>query len=130
MKKILFICMLCSLLCTACQMSREKSFAKAAEELTKQCPIAIDPNTDLDSLVYNPQDSLYQYYYSLQGASDNDFTNLVTSPLFIERIKENVINSVDMKPYKEYGMTFVYKYYSINSKKLLGTIVITPSDYN
>lgn len=130
MKRILFVCTLLSVWTACHQETREERFAREARELTKQCPIAVDTNTYLDSLVYDKTNSSYQYYYSLHGADDEQLTDLVTHPSFIGKIKSNVVNSVDMKPYKDAGMVFIYHYYSKASQSLLGNIKITPEDYN
>ena len=129
MKRILFIITMLGSFLAACQGTREEKFAREAQKLTKQCPMVMDGNTDLDSLIYDQTNSLYQYYYSLHGFNDEDFTTLIAHPSFIERIKENVVNSVEMKPYKDAGLTFVYRYYSKSSKALLGSIEVTPEEY-
>jgi len=130
MKQILFVCTLLSVLAACHQETREERFAREARELTKQCPVTVDANTYLDSLVYDKAHSSYRYYYSLYGADDEQLTDLITHPSFVRQIKENVANSVDMKPYKDAGMVFMYHYYSKASHSLLGSIQVTPKDYN
>lgn len=128
MKQILFACLLFGLL-TACQETRKEQFAHAARTLTEQCPVSIDPYTRLDSLVYQEADSSFHYYYSMSGAGDNEFAGMIAYPSFAEKIKKSVKNSIEMKPYKDAGITFLYHYYSLSSGIHLGNIKITPEDY-
>lgn len=131
MKHLWIVCaLLCSILTACRQETREERFARDARELTEQCPIAIDTNTYLDSLVYDKENTTYQYCYSLHGFTDEQLTELVTYPTFVEQIKFNVQNSVEMKPYKDAGITFRYYYYSKETGALLGSIEVTPEEYN
>ncbi len=120
----------CTVLCACHQDSREESFAKAARELTKQCPQKIDEYTSLDSLVYNRGTSSYHYFYSLRGVNEDATKMMIDRSSFAEEIKNGIVNSVEMKPQKEAGLTFVYHYYSGTSHQELGKVVVMPDEYN
>ena len=49
---------------------------------------------------------------------------------FHDTILKGLRGSLQMKPYKDEGITFCYDYYSISSGKLLFNLTFTPEDYN
>lgn len=64
MKRVVFLFTLCAMLC-ACHGSLEDRAAKECEEFTlKKCPTPMVNNTQLDSMVYEPNTRTIHYYYT------------------------------------------------------------------
>ena len=83
--------------------SFEKRCAREAEEYTtRHCPRRMNKYTVMDSLTFNPETKTFGYYYTLEGDLDND--SIITNEIadsFREQLKKELINSVELKAYKE-----------------------------
>ena len=120
------------LVATSCQESFEERCAREAREYTeKQCPRRMDPYTMMDSLTYDKASRTLYYYYTLEGLLDNDTVMTTqTYDALEDLLRKNVVNSVDLKTYKEKGINFAYCYYSKASGKVRFQVRFTPEDYN
>lgn len=118
------------LLALGCQNNQWEQCEKEAERSNRQCPKIIDSQTQLDSIKFNKHDKKFAYYYSLSGESDSTFQATIDSKEYKERTLNAVTNSYELHPYLQLNITFEYNYYSKLSGKLLGTIKITPNEYN
>ena len=56
--------------------------------------------------------------------------NLALVESLKDLLRKNVINSVDLKSYKEKGISFSYYYYSKASGKVRFQVRFTPEDYD
>lgn len=115
----------------SCQESFDDRCAREAREYTeKQCPHRMDEYTVMDSLTYDRQTRTLNYYYTLEGALDNDS---VMTDQACEELKKmlhkDVINSVGLKSYKEKDINFRHCYYSKSSGKIRFQVRFTPEDY-
>lgn len=105
MRKIKPAVLLCvSLMLCACNFENfDKRCAREAKEYTeKQCPRRMDPYTVMDSLTYQEHTHTLAYHYTLEGKLDND--SILTRELFdafAQQLRKELINSVDLKMYKE-----------------------------
>ncbi len=123
--------MLGCILSWSCQESWETRCAREAEETTRQCPQSVDEITLLDSLTYDKQQNAFIYHYSLEVLGHaQEVEQQIKSSQLIEEIKKNVINSPEMKLYKEHNVIFIYNYQNRGTWELLGSIMVTPADYN
>lgn len=60
-----------SVICTSCVNKFDKILQQEAAQYTaNNCPQEAEPGTQLDSLVYNPQERIYTMYYSVSGANE------------------------------------------------------------
>lgn len=121
----------CTLL-GSCQFeSFDKRCAREAEEYTEQhCPLRIDPCTVLDSMKYEANSRTLQYYYTLEGLLDS--VNVLTPEIvegFKQQLKNDIVNSVQLRKYKEERINFNYIYKSKNSGATALDIKFAPADY-
>ena len=90
----------------------------------------MDECTVMDSLTYDRQTRTLNYYYTVEGALDNDS---VMTDQACEELKKmlhkNIINSVILKSYKENDINFRHCYYSKSSGKIRFQVRFTPEDY-
>lgn len=133
MKKATTI-LLCAVLggTTSCHHeSFDERCAREAREYTeKQCPRRMDAYTMMDSLTYDMTSHTLNYYYTTEGMLDSD--SVMTSEFHdaLERLlHEHILNSVDLKIYKEKGINFGYHYYSKSTGKERYQVLFTPEDY-
>ena len=119
------------LLLAACQEKKFDRFEREANEYTmRHCPKQMDELTVLDSMVFHNDGSLlYKYYYTVQLTEEQRkaFQDILGDVRDISL--KGVRNSIDLKPMKEAGLTFVYIYRDAETGKRLAKYVITPEDY-
>ena len=127
---VLFLC--AALTMTACDFeSFDERCAREAKEYTeKQCPRRMDICTDMDSLTYDLETHTLNYYYTVEGELDTDsMMNEENCGKIEELLRKNVINSVELKTYKENGINFSYCYHSKTTGKVRFKACFTPKDY-
>ena len=118
------------LILISCQQSRQEKLSKEALETSIMCPIRIDEETTLDSMAYHKSDNTLYYYYSLAGSLDNaQKINNLKSQITKNQLG-TVKNSVELRKYKEWGISFCYIYFSKTSHKLLLNMKFTKEQYN
>ena len=117
----------------ACTESFEDRCQREAREFTKkQCPRLIDKEACIvmDSMTFNRTPLGFTYHYHVQGQLDS--RELLTDEK-LEQFKEdllaNVRQDISLKPYKEKGFTFTYRYLSGSTGHLFTEAVIGPDDY-
>lgn len=120
------------LLCGACKReTKDEKFQREFQQYTqKECPKLVDPYTRLDSACYDIQSRTLSYHYTVQELLDNDtiYTEELASS-FHEDILKGLKNSIQMKVYKDEGITFHYDYRSITTGKMLLELTFTKEDY-
>lgn len=131
-KRNLMILWLAALTAGACHFeSFDERCARETREYTqKQCPRRLDEHTIMDSTVYDTDTRTITYYYTFVGELDNvsQPTEEITR-LLHEQLRKNVVNSVELKAYKEKGLSFCYRYRSQSTGKELFNVLIGPEDY-
>ena len=133
MKKILVLFCLGTVLFASCRReTKDEKFKRDFEQFTqKECPKFVDDCTCLDSAYYNIENRTLNYYYTVQDVLDND--TIYTSELvdaFHDDILKGLKNSIQLKTYKDEGISFRYSYRSITTGKTLLDLIFTPEDYN
>lgn len=131
--KVWAACCLGALLaCGACErMTKDEKFKLDFEQYTqKECPKFVDEYTRLDSACYDIGSRTLSYHYTVQGNFDNEefFTDELTEP-FHDEVLKGLKTSLQLKPYKDEGITFHYDYRSMTSGKLLLELTFTADDY-
>lgn len=108
----------------------ERCARETREYTQKQCPRRLDEHTIMDSTVYDTDTRTITYYYTFEGVVDDTaiFTEDNIQKLH-DQLCRNVINSVELKAYKEKGLSFSYRYNSRATGKLLLETTVTPEDY-
>lgn len=90
----------------------------------------MDPYTMLDSLSYDMKSRTLTYYYTLEGTLDDD--KVLTEEVydgFRKELCKNIINSVELKNYKEKLINLRYCYYSKSKGNIRFKTTFTPEDY-
>lgn len=129
MKKIIFgTCVLMCIL-TSCQQTKQKVFELASEQVNKQCPIAVDDMTIMDSTAYSGKNNILTYYYTLSGEADNPAMSEQLKAALKQTLPEKIKNAEEMKIYREANVIFKYIYLSDKTKEELAQITITPEMY-
>jgi hypothetical protein len=98
-------------------MSRDEQIAREAREYTqKQCPRYVDKSTRMDSTTYDTQNRVFAYNYTVEGELDDPaiYTEQVKS-LFRDKILKEIRSSIQMKSYKDEGLTILYRYVSAST---------------
>ena len=118
-------------LMAACQENFDERCAREAREYTeKQCPRRMDICTIMDSLTYDEATHTLNYYYTLEGELDTDsMMNKENCGKIEDLLRKNIINSVELKTYKENGINFSYCYHSKTTGKARLQVRFTPEDY-
>lgn len=107
---------------TACQKQTfEERVAEEVERFNrKESPKKMDEVTTLDSLNFDASSRTMSYCYSLSGPADDES---ILTPEVKEKqhevLLQNLRGSIQLKPHKEQGFNFEYRYYSHKSGKLL-----------
>lgn len=90
--------------------TKPERYARDARETTAQCPMAIDANTVMDSMTYTPTDHRFTYYYMVSGIADSVLR--ANEEMFRRQILERLMNSTEMLPYIQDGVSFRYVYHT------------------
>lgn len=128
MKKINTTLLLGALLgfCACHFESFDERCAREAREYTeKQCPRRMDQYTLMDSLTYDDHSRTLNYYYTLEGVLDNNTVmNAQACESLKDLLRKNVVNSVDLKSYKEkrYQLFLLLLFQGIGKSALSGTV--------
>ncbi|MCD7720739.1 MAG: hypothetical protein LUI09_00745 [Prevotellaceae bacterium] len=129
-----WISLLCLLAFSSChrkQTFEERMLEEIAAFNQREVPKRMDEVTVMDSLRYEPESRSIAYFYTLEGLADND--SVLTEELRDQQregLLGNLRGSIQLKPYKEQGLSFEYRYYSHKSGKLLMRFAFTADDYN
>ncbi len=111
--------------------SQMEQIALEARSFTeKQCPFMVDECTRIDSTTFDASTLCYYYNYTVCGVIDND--SIYTPEArnrFREQTLEEIRSSIQLKEYKEAGLTLVQRYYSEKSGHLIAEFRYTKEDY-
>lgn len=133
MKKIIaFACLGAIFVFGSCKReTKDEKFKRDFEQFTQtECPKFVDPCTRLDSACYDIESRTLSYHYTVQDMLDDEkiYTE-ETNNAFYDDILKGLKNSIQMKSYKDEGITFRYDYRSITTGKMLLILTYTPEDY-
>ena len=133
MKKVLaIVCLGAIIVFGSCRReTKDEKFKRDFEQFTeKECPKFIDPYTRLDSAIYDIESRTLSYYYSVCKELDNDilYTVEVISD-FHDNVLKELKSSIQLKGYKDEGVTFHYDYRSATTGKMMLDLTFTKEDY-
>lgn len=131
MKKCFFLFLIALQLFVSCKQSNfDHMCQKEAETQTKQmCPKKMTDGVYLDSVAYFMSEKTFTYYYSLDDSMYTEGSIMRGMDQVREKLREEIVNSVELKKYKDHDVNFKYIYYGKKSKKRLLLYRITPKDY-
>ena len=127
MKKVLaFACLGAMIFMTACQRETiDEKFKRECKQFTeKECPKEIVSGVRLDSLCYDIESRTRSEHYTIEGSPDEDAVSTLHD-IILNELK----SSLQLKPYKDEGVTFRYDYRSITTGKMLLVLTYSPEDY-
>ena len=111
------------------KIATEKALVNAATEINKQCPMMVDENTRLQSVMTLPNNTL-QFSYILVNVVLIDVSDDLES--MKETLKSGHItdlkNNQDLEVFRKNKTTMVYYYYDRDGNSIL-EITITPDLY-
>ncbi|MGL4852140.1 MAG: hypothetical protein ACRC3Z_05785 [Phocaeicola sp.] len=119
MKPFPFILLTTLLLCSCTNAPTSKKLEQAADKENKRCPLAIASNIQMDSVKYNTQENKLTYYYSLSNDLDNQELLEANHSLLQLQLEEAVESETALLPYRDFGATISYCYYSESTQKKL-----------
>lgn len=119
---------------TACQESFDERCRREAREYTERfCPQQMDNHVTLDSTVYDATSRTYRYYYSIarneQTAGMEERVKAQEAD-FRSKLLLMLINSVQLKPYKDEGINFEFVYAFSADRTPMLRIRFTRADYD
>lgn len=133
MKKVLAIMCLGAFLLGGCKReTKDERFKREYEQFTrKECPKEVASCIRMDSICYDIESRTLTEYYTFTGNLDTDsfYTEKVVDEYRKGLLKE-LKGSLQMKPQKDEGINFSYKYHSDTTGKLLFEMAFTPEDYS
>lgn len=134
MNKVLAISCFILLTFSACKReTKDERFQKEFQQFTqKECPKFVDECTRLDSAVYDIENRTLTYFYTVRGELDNEtiYTNERMTSGFHNDILKNLKGSLQLKIYKDEGISFRYNYCSETTGKQYLDLTFTPEEYN
>ncbi|MCR5180452.1 MAG: hypothetical protein K6C30_04465, partial [Bacteroidaceae bacterium] len=102
------------LLLGACTESFSDRCRREAQEYTeRECPRLEGTNVIMDSMTYASEPEGFTYHYRLTGELDD--STMYTEELlqqFEEQMRTSLRQNISLRPYKERGFTFTYRYSS------------------
>lgn len=132
MKRILILCIILATI--SCQENFDNRCQREAKEYTQRfCPQKMDENITLDSTTYDKKSRTYCYWYSI---TKNTYTESIRTQLksqeadFRSKLLLMLINSVQLKSYKDKGINFEYIYRYTDEHSPFIKILFTRKDYS
>jgi len=131
-KNVLVVMAAATVLLGACKReTKDERFRRECEQYTqKDCPREMMEGIVLDSLSYDIGSRTRSEFYTLSGTLDNDslLTDDVRNDLR-ESLLKDVKNSLQLKAYKDEGISMRYVYISQASGKVLIELTLKQEDY-
>lgn len=119
MKKIIPI-LLCIFLVGCHENLKERAVREAQEFTRKNCPQRLEGGLQLDSMVFNVNDSTLHHYYTISGVADSAAVFVEHKKEIRTGLKESIHNNVQMRTFKEAGFYFGF---TVCSKKHPGQVL-------
>lgn len=144
MKKTFLTILLTVTALTAChkQTFDERVEDEVIQFNEKQAPKRMDAYTTFDSMAYDRQALELSYYYTIdydfnaQLFTDEEVWNEIwqekrgeVQTQLREELLRNLQSSIQLKAYKEHGLTFHYTYYLKRTGETVVDCAFTPEDY-
>ncbi|MBQ8099059.1 MAG: hypothetical protein IJ244_06000 [Bacteroidaceae bacterium] len=113
------------------QLSFDERCEKEARMLNlKYCPRQVSDCVMSDSIAYLPSEKALCYYYTFSDELDDTEAIRQGEPEFRNALKAEIISSIELKKYKDHGVTFKYIYFSSSSHEVLLEEIFTKKDYS
>ena len=103
---------------------------REAEQQNKRlCPREVDKGVMLDSIKFREDSLMFEYYYTMEDSlypqeGIQKYKNDIR-----ENLRKKIVNSIEMKRYKENGVAFNYIYLYRNTREKALEYLFTKADY-
>ena len=113
---------------TACQESFDKRLQREARDFTENhCPQEPEPDTQLDSTTYAPNERVYILWFSL--VPENETAIRERTELLHQLLLHELVADVNYINLKNEGITFRYVYHSQQTGALIYETLIKAKEY-
>jgi len=125
-KGLALLCLGAILVCGGCKReTKDEKFMRDCKQFTeKECPKEIISGVRLDSLCYDIESRTRSEYYTIEGNLDEGSVSTLH-----EIILGELKSSLQLKPYKDEGISFRYEYHSATTGEKLLDLTFTQEDY-
>ena len=129
MKKTYFLLSVAAIVLASChkQTFDERVTEDVRHFNEKEAPKQIDPYTSFDSMRYDKETLTVSYFYTVEGDADSE--ELFASTEIEMELLKNLRNSIQLKPHKEHGLNFHYRYISATRGTPLLDVTFAPEEY-
>ena len=118
--------------CACKRETKDEQFKSVFEQFTQtECPKFMDESTRMDSICYDIETRTLTEYYTVMNSLDNDsvYANEQLINSFRETMLKGLKGSIQLKRYKDEGITFRYHYRSDSTGKTRLELIYTKEDY-
>lgn len=105
----------------------EALLKSTAKQTNKKLPITVDSETRLDSVSIKPNRTMV-YNYTLVNYSRTELDTTVLKNSMEPSMRKAIVNTAELKMFREKDVNFEYLYYDKNKKYAFG-ILIKASEY-
>lgn len=117
--------------CKKKEVTPEQIEMNTAYYSSRVCPMRINDNMTMDSVVFHADDpENYYYYYTVSGIMDNDYE----LPILIDGQRSiyltNLRTATEMQPVMELGATVNHVFRSKSTGKVIYDLVFVSEEYN
>ena len=133
MKTCFAMVVLCAgLLLTGCK--EQKSFdsmcqKEARDQTLKMCPRKVAQGITIDSMTYHTDGKVFTYWHTMDDSLYQVDRISKAEGQLRKAICREIINSLELKQYKEHQVSFSYVYRGQSSGKIIMQFLFTPKDY-
>jgi hypothetical protein len=116
-----------TLLTPSSGITAEQQLVQASAEISRRCPFMLDEETRVDSVSAGPG-KILTFHYALIKRSAGQLNIGKLKEALQEACVENVRSASAMKPLRDLGVTFVYRYLDKDRKHIVD-VTVTPPEY-
>lgn len=124
MRPIALLFLLTALLCSCKPKTTAQKLEQATQKENQKYPQTIAPNIQVDSVTYSIENNKLTYFYCLSEELDNMELIAANHDLLQLQLEEAVESEPALLPYRNYGATISYRYYSKTKKTLLAEFTV------
>ncbi len=133
MKKYVLVLMALAFSLVGCnrQLDFYEKCKKEADMQTQRiCPRKVDTGIILDSIKFSEQEKAFKYYYTMEDSLFARDLLIKYKEEIRQNLCKNIVNSIELKKYKEKGISFQYIYFYRKTKEKALAYTFTQNDYN
>lgn len=132
MRKRMVIVLMGILCITGCNKQAgfdDRCVKEAREQTLRLCPRKMAEGIILDSITYKKEGRVFEYYYTMNDSLYSQQLINQAKDKLREGLKKEILNSIELKKYKENDVVFRYVYMGKFTKKTVLEFVFVPKEY-